>query len=873
MQAISLLADVGDETDILEIKESLLQQRLALLRKSNLWTALSDETLRNVASAMRPMRHKSGQLLIRQGDLGTRLHILASGQMEVRVRTEAGTIVTVAMLKEGDCVCEMSLLTGDTASADVVAAVDSQTLVLERPAFEALLGRNPQLLRELVRIISRRLQATDISVGAAREKEKNLTQFLQQSRSETQAELLGKHATIKAVQQKIDALVKTDDPVLIQGERGTGKETIASLLHFRGPRKGGPLIKTDCAQISDTPFGDKLFGAHGAVDPSIGNAQTISYFQLAAGGTILLKNVDALPWAVQERLARFMDGEFPKTQWSRQQVRIIATSSNSLLAKAKARQVSPELARVFYRQIIEVPPLREHKRDIPEIARYFLKKESQRINKPTMDLTEQALIKLVSYDYRFANVAELKEAVERAANLSDESAANAEEIFLGPPPKPRPFVFNWLSLPDCLVKRILWFFPRGPQIAAAAVFTYIFHQCFFGPTLATGNLSTLLVWSLWWPALALSFFLFGRAWCAICPMAQVGEAAQKVMNLKWRLPSWLKDYDTALVAAGFFAIVYVEEVSGMRHSPLATGILLLSIMGGALATSILFPRRSWCRHLCPLGGFAGLCASSSIVELRPSLDICTAKCAGHACYKGSETIAGCPMFGHVMFQDSNQHCVLCLKCVRTCPNGSPQLNLRAPGQELWSRREARPQFGRFVLMLLGLVASLLIAQRWELHPNGLFADLLAAHRIPMLSALLAAGAAAPLAAAWLAFRKLAPEKDWDPAAPRWHAIIAWAPLALFGFIAYQIAYVPGLDRLFALLVIKPATGGGVTLSVLSLFRVFLVSAGFMVTLGVLWNRLNSKDGPSGRIGARVFAFSSAAAGAYWALLLVLMLAP
>ena len=78
---------------------------------------------------------------------------------------------------------------------------------------------------------------------------------------------------------------------------------------------------------------------------------------------------------------------------------------------------------------------------------------------------------------------------------------------------------------------------------------------------------------------------------------------------------------------------------------------------------MLLPRRTWCRHLCPLGGFASLGSMTGLLELRPTADICAAKCSDHSCFKGGEHVDGCPLFNHVMFVDSNQHCVLCLKCV------------------------------------------------------------------------------------------------------------------------------------------------------------------------------------------------------------------
>ena len=99
-------------------------------------------------------------------------------------------------------------------------------------------------------------------------------------------------------------------------------------------------------------------------------------------------------------------------------------------------------------------------------------------------------------------------------------------------------------------------------------------------------------------------------------------------------------------------------------------------------------------------------ATGAVLELRPTPDICVAQCHDHTCYKGSDRVSGCPMFQHLMFVDSSRNCVLCLDCVRSCPNGSPQLNLRAPARELRAPRGSTPGTDEFTAMLGGLVAAL-----------------------------------------------------------------------------------------------------------------------------------------------------------------------
>ena len=422
-------------------------------------------------------------------------------------------------------------------------------------------------------------------------------------------------------------------------------------------------------------------------------------------------------------------------------MRIIATSCEGLDDPANARNVSPALASVLAAETLVVPPLRQRKRDIAALAAHFAARHAQRLGKAVPALDDEALGKLVTHEYLAANVHELEEAIRRAVILTDGPRIESEAIFLGVPAPASRWAFNLLSLPEPLVRRALRLFPRAAQAAAALVFAFILYQCWFVPAGPRGNLGTLLVWSVWWPMLVLSFFFAGRAWCAICPMMSAAGATQRFVNLEWHIPAWLRRHDATIVMAGFFLIVWAEQATRMRHSPRATGALLLAITIGAVVTAALLPRRSWCRYVCPLGGLAGVSSMTGLLELRPTPDICAAKCRDHACYKGDQHGAGCPMFNHVMFVESNQHCVLCLNCLQLCTNHSPQLNVRLPALDLMPASGDRSHAGRVMVLLAGLLVGLVVLQRWEGQASGLFAEWLRSHRLATVTAVLGAGAA------------------------------------------------------------------------------------------------------------------------------------
>jgi CRP-like cAMP-binding protein len=281
-------------------------ERAVYLREFGIWAALSEQALHATAAAMQPVAYPKGEFIIRQGEPGRHLHVLTKGEADVRVHAINGTVITVARMSPGACFGEMSLLSGDATSADVVATADCETLTLDRSAFEALVADQPKLLREFVRLVSRRLWDSNVAMGAAREKEKGLTRFLQEAHAGQDGELVGKQPAARALQRQIEAQAALDGPLLIEGERGTGKELVARLVHFRGARRGAPLLCADCAQITETPWGDKLFGGYRPGADEQGPAP-VSFLDLASGGTIVLKNIDSLPRPIQDRLAEFIE--------------------------------------------------------------------------------------------------------------------------------------------------------------------------------------------------------------------------------------------------------------------------------------------------------------------------------------------------------------------------------------------------------------------------------------------------------------------------------------------------------------------------------------------------------------------------------------
>ena len=291
---------------------------------------------------------------------------------------------------------------------------------------------------------------------------------------------------MRGLQRQVEAFAAGDDPMLIQGEPGAGKELIARLVHFRSGRRDAPLLRADCAQIAETPWGDKLFGDYRGGPDDHGQPPSVSYLDLAGGGTIVLKDVDTLPRAIQERLAAFVAR--PAAGAARRGARDRHVPAQDLGGLAAGQRVSPALAQVFAAADASGPAAaRPTSATSPALASHFVAKHAARLNKPVPTLDDQAVSKLITYDYRIGNVRELEEAIHRAVILTDGARIDAEAIFLGQPPAPSRWAFNVLTLRGPVVQLALRLFPRAVQVLAAAVFAFILFGCWFAPDTAAAR--------------------------------------------------------------------------------------------------------------------------------------------------------------------------------------------------------------------------------------------------------------------------------------------------------------------------------------------------------------------------------------------------
>jgi len=242
--------------------------------------------------------------------------------------------------------------------------------------------------------------------------------------------IVGQSEQIRRVCSLIGLVSKTDTTVLIQGESGTGKELIAQAIHFHSLRARGPLVKVNCAALTETLLESELFGHRkgsftGAIQDRKGR------FKLADGGTIILDEIGSMSMAGQAKLLRVLqEKEFEPVGASESvkvNVRVIAITNNDLLNAIHEGRFREDLYYRLNAFPIYVPPLRDRKVDIPLLVRHFLKECNISLKKEIEDLDLRAVQALMDYSWA-GNVRELKNTIEYAVIMEKGTRLKASSL-------------------------------------------------------------------------------------------------------------------------------------------------------------------------------------------------------------------------------------------------------------------------------------------------------------------------------------------------------------------------------------------------------------------------------------------------------------
>jgi transcriptional regulator with GAF, ATPase, and Fis domain len=281
----------------------------------------------------------------------------------------------------------------DAADVDVLAVLGANA---------SLAVHNARLIRQLV---------------SAEERLKKENAFLKGKERERRAELeiVGQSRAMRDLLDQLAKVVDTRVTVLIEGETGTGKELVASAVHYRSRRRDKLFVAQNCAALPENLLESELFGhRRGAFTGATEDKRGL--FDIADGGTLFLDEVTEMPLALQAKLLRVLqEGEIRplgSTNSRHVDVRIVAASNQSLEQQVSRGRFREDL---YYRLKVfplRVPPLRERREDVAPLAHHFLRRYTRELGKSIAGFSQQALELLTGYDWP-GNVRELENEMQR----------------------------------------------------------------------------------------------------------------------------------------------------------------------------------------------------------------------------------------------------------------------------------------------------------------------------------------------------------------------------------------------------------------------------------------------------------------------------
>jgi len=341
------------------------------------------------------------------------------------------------------------------------------------------------------------------------------------------------------------------------------------------------------------------------------------------------------------------------------------------------------------------------------------------------------------------------------------------------------------------------------------IFTLVILTGFLGTPIGAKNFAIIFVWIVWWALLILVLVPFGaRSWCAMCPIPAAGEWLQRRAFILWRPRTfglnrkWPKGLRNLWVANfGFASIALTSAVLTTR--PVVTGTVLLGLVLIAVATHLVFERRTFCRYLCPVGGFLGLYSMAAPVEVRRvDAEVCR-RCQFKACFRGSSEASlqvggvggyGCPNFefpGAPM--ERNTYCLLCTECIKACPYENITIRTRPFFQDLLVEkgRKLDEAYKSFIMLGAAVMYSIVMPGPWGWikdwanfsSPTGALL-----YALIFLGSILLAAPALHLAFTWLS-RLLAGAQGLSVKKLFVDYAYALVPLGLAGWIAFSFSFV------------------------------------------------------------------------------------
>ena len=659
-------------------------------------------------------------IIIYRGDPGHSMFMILNGRAAATSTNDEGVEYTLSTMTEGDVFGEIALLTGEPRTASVKAMTDVRVIELSRDIFDELRKRYQELNSAFFRLMAQRLVKKDILQQVKDVESKEVIASLLSVPPPLEVgQFLGNTKWVKDINGTIAHLAKSNANVLIRGGRGTGRFLAARLIHYHNGDSARPLLHLECdnpppvqrearerhlATRDDVHLEvaqeSALFG-HGPGIAGYATGLRRGYLEIADGGTLILENAEHLAPRIQRLLAHYLtEHRFMRkgeTGSLTSRVRIIATTGDDRNREPEAGLI-PEFLTLLSGAVVRLKPLRDRKKDVPLIAESLLEGFNRKFNKNVKGFSSDALNALVDHDWPL-NIDELHQVIERAVAITDGKQITDRQIFVNFPAFSTTGKINLLRLPffDTLVHHPL--VPSGLQFMTVPFMIGIILYTLLGPE--KNNLANLIVWALWWPFIIFSIAVSARSWCGYCPLPVIANGINFNRTTFLAVPAFLSRHGIWIGIAGFVVIFMMEHASHMFTEARATSVLLLTILSGAVITTSLLGRRSWCKLICPLGRVVGHFAALSLVELGSNSNVCSSQCTTQDCVKDKN----CPMGIHPSAARATKNCVLCLSCLKSCTHKSVRIDARLPWQEMMAREKWEVPGAMFTILIVGSVLA------------------------------------------------------------------------------------------------------------------------------------------------------------------------
>lgn len=313
---------------------------------------------------------ESGQQILKQGDVSNRLHILLSGQVQVYIEQERK--VQLAILTEGQFFGEMSCLTGDSISAHVEALTTVHTISLNREGMMLLMDEHAQFRMQMIEAMVKRIRSSNERVLEEHKKSMLIMRHHESNEQNRYGELIGQSEEMLQLQRDIQNIASQSKHIVIYGEPGTEKLSVARKIHEHSIQAHYPFIVVSAKNLDWQSWLVKSLAAQ--------------------NGTIIIENAEKL----QEDMRR-------QILTTDVQTRVILTANKEI--------------RHHNMLAISIPALRERVEDIPLLVKYFIQKAG--ISNAETAISEEALRFLKLFPYLSGNVEELQTVIQNALVLSE----------------------------------------------------------------------------------------------------------------------------------------------------------------------------------------------------------------------------------------------------------------------------------------------------------------------------------------------------------------------------------------------------------------------------------------------------------------------